>query len=142
MQRRSRAPNPAVAQGSLITGVRSEREEPPESKPALEAAEETTAILLPKAERARKAYVTRGRSRSSGPAGAVNSEESFEILEFPHDPIKQYWEEQKAKEENKGKATPASSSTGLAAPPLYAAGVPRVQPPTSVGTAGGSVGSL
>ena len=44
----------------VIPGVRSEREEPLEGKPALEAAKETRAILVPKAERARKAYVQKG----------------------------------------------------------------------------------
>ena len=135
----------------VTTGVRSEREEPPEGKPAGEAVEETRVILVPRAESARKAYVEKGIAEAKqilnepGPqvpqelldevdfGGDISSDESFEILEFPHDPIKQYWEVQKTKEENKSKVTPASSSTGLTAPPLYAAGIPRVQPPTSVG---------
>ena len=129
-----------------ITGMRSEWEEPPEGKPALEAVEETTVILVPKAERARRAYVEKGIAEAKqilnepGPqvpqelldevnfGGDISRDESFEILEFPHGPIQQYWAEEKAREENKGKATPASSSTGLAAPPLYAAGIPCVQP--------------
>ena len=40
--------------------MRSGREEPPEGKPASEAVEYTRVILVPKAGRARKAYVAKG----------------------------------------------------------------------------------
>ena len=125
----------------VITGVKSEREELPEGKPALEAAKETRAILVPKAERARKAYVQKAslRPRRSSTNQNLKSRRScwtrwrhqqqrkFRDLRVSSR-SKKNWAEEKAKEENKGKATPASSSTGLAAPPLYAAGIPRVQP--------------
>eukprot|EP00435_Cladocopium_sp_Y103_P044062 s2889_g12.t1 len=135
----------------VTIGVRSERVEPPEGKPALEAVEETRVILVPKKERARKAYVEKSLAEAKeildepSPQvpqelldevdfeGDISSEESFEILPFPRDPIKEYYEEQKIKEESKGETTAASSSTtGLAAPPLYAAGIPRAQPSPSV----------
>ena len=135
----------------VTIGVRSERAEPPEGKPAIEAVEETRVTRVPRAERARKAYVEKGIAEAKdildepGPQvpqelldevdfGAdISSEESFEVLEFPHDPIiKEYLEEERAKERRKGETTAASSSTGLAAPPLYAAGIPRAQPTSSV----------
>ena len=121
----------------VTIGVRSERAEPPEGKPAIEAVEETRVTLVPRAERARKAYVEKGIAEAKDildePSpqipqelldevdfGAdISSEESFEVLEFPHDPIiKEYLEEERAKERRKGETTAASSSTGLAAPPL------------------------
>ena len=95
--------------------MRSEREEPPEGKPASEAAEETRVILVPKGERARKAYVEKGIAEAKqilnepGPqvpqelldevdfGGDISSDESFGILDFPHDARKQYWEEEKPK---------------------------------------------
>ena len=103
----------------------------------------------PKAERARKAYVEKGTAEAKhildepSPQvpqelsdkvdfGAdISSEESLEVLGFPHDPIKDL-KEQEAKERRKGETPAASSSSGLAAPPLYAAGIPRVQPSASV----------
>ena len=62
----------------VITGVKSEREELPEGKPALEAAKETRAILVPKAERARKAYVQKAslRPRRSSTSQVLKSRRS------------------------------------------------------------------
>jgi len=98
---------------------------------------------VPKA-RARNAYVEEGITEvkqildEPGPqvpqelmdevdfGGDISSEESFEILEFLHD-LKQHWE-QKTKRSTKTRPR-LPAATGLAVPPPYAAGIPRVQPP-------------
>ena len=128
--------------------MRSEREEPPASRQtSLKAVEETRVIFVPKAERAKKAYVDKGIAEAKQILDEPSPQIPQGLLDEPdfggdqqqkaakswssHDPITEYWEEQKAKEERKGETTATSSSSGLAAPPLYAAGIPRVQPPSS-----------
>ena len=76
---------------------------------------------MPKADRARKAYVEKGIAEAKqilnepGPqvpqevldevnfGGGISSDESFEILEFPHGPIKQYWAERKLERRTKAR---------------------------------------
>ena len=55
-----------------------------------------------------------------------------DLISGSYDPITECWEEQKAQEERKGETAATSSSSGSAAPSLYAAGIPRVQPLSSV----------
>ena len=87
--------------------MRSEQEELPQGKPALEAVEETRVILVLKIERARKGCVEKGmakvKQRLDEPGsqiphelldevdfgGEVSSDENFEILEFLHAPRKE-----------------------------------------------------